>query len=145
MSEIVDSATMTANHKVLATTEATAETIISGQGFVADGTSQYRVEFFAPTARGGLSDYAAIRILLESDVDGIIGIWAQPENVSGSGSACLYPLHLSYIAQPDAGLITYTVTAYNFAGTNGLIGGGVGGNGHTNLRAQFLVTRFDSP
>lgn len=131
----------TGDVSITATTEGTAQTVVSGAGFTADGTSQYLVEFYAPGARPtvGVGNASLVLILAEGATS--LGLWGIVLDPSTAAAADFrLPLRLSRRLTPSAAAHTYTCKAYVSTGT-GVVQNGAGGTGN-KMPAYIMVTRL---
>lgn len=122
---IVDSATRTTNLSVTATTEGAAQTILTGSGFTADGTTQYLVEFFAGTVIIGTTSGSNCTLVLLDGASVVIGKWCVLGNNSTAGP--FGPIFLRYLVTPSAASHTYSVAAFRNA-SNATVDAGSGGS-----------------
>ncbi len=124
----------TATTSITATTEATANNIVSGNAITYDGSTTVIVHFFAPynspdTASAGRS---IVYCLYDgSSSIGIIGSVRTPV----SGTSLRVPVKLEYRLTPSNASHTYHIKAYVPSGT-GLVEAGAGGVG--NLVPAFI-------
>lgn len=137
---MVDYAQITSSVTVTASTEGTAQTIVSGGGFTADGTSHYLIEFWSGSVRPDVNSGNSIFITLNegATVIGTLTQMRQPATGFGFNLPC--PLAVRLV--PTAAAHTYTVAAYVTAGTSGAVGAGAGGSGQKLLPAYLMVTRL---
>lgn len=129
---------ITSDVSVTATTEGTANTIITGASFTADGTSAYLIEFFSPQVitPGGATDRGISLVLLENTTVKL-GFWAQI--LPSASMVERVPVHLQYRYTPAAGSTNFVVKAFVTAGT-GTVKAGAGGSG-TVAPAFLRVTK----
>lgn len=136
---VVDYAQITSGTvSITATTEGTANSIVTGAGFTADGTSYYLVNFFSPQARPdtGAAGRRLTFVLLEGGT--VIGQWGVLFDPAASNDS--KPIFLSTRLQPSAGSRTYQCAAFVNAGTGAVVGG-AGGTG-TATPAYIMVTKL---
>ena len=117
----------TAPVNVTATTEATANTIVTGGAIAYDGSTVVRIEFFAPNANvdaGGVHDLWLVLYDGASSI-GFLGIMSS----LGVGYQFI-PMNLSRRLTPSNASHTYSVRAYVDYGT-GNVGAGAGGVGNS--------------
>jgi len=129
----------TANVSVSATTEGTANTVVTGSSITLDGNTTVVVEFFSSQSRPtGTAAAQLIFVLFDgATVLGTFGVQNSP-----AANNAYEPVLLSRrIATPSAGAHQYIVKAYVTSGT-GLVVGGAGGTG-VNLPGYIRVTRVD--
>jgi len=120
-----DYAEFNANVSPTATTDATANTVVTGNAVTYDGSTIVMVEFFAPAARPR-ADAAGSLFLVLYDGAAAIGRLAA-FNYPATG-ADTKPVKVARRLTPSAGAHTYSVRAFVDAGT-GLVGAGAGGSG----------------
>ena len=131
---------ITAGVNVTATTEGTADTILTGTAVNFDGASQYLLIFYADNYRPDNS--AAARqitfwLYLDGASVGEMGTTISPQ----AGAANMFtPLFLSRRVSPSAGSHTYSIRSSVNAGT-GTVSAGAGGAGLTSP-AYLLVTKL---
>lgn len=121
----VDYVEFTSNVNVTATTEATANSIVTGSSVAFDGSTAYLIEFFAPGARpdnGAVS--RILNLYLYEDGASIGRIAFMTDAASGNNIA---PLLGFRRRTPSAGSHTYSVRAAVDAGT-GVVAAGAGGS-----------------
>lgn len=138
---IVDYAQITSNVSITATSEATANAIVSGAGFTANGSSEYLIEFFAPQWRADTTVVGRNLFLILLEGSTVIGTLTQNQNPSTSASFYGHGI-LAYRLQPSGASHTYTIAGYVSAGT-GLVGAGSGGSGLKLLPAYIMVTKLN--
>lgn len=131
-----DYAQITSGVNPTATTEGTANTLITGNSFTADGQAVV-IEVFSPSARADASAAArtmTIVLFEQATVVGNIGFLSTP-----AASNDNKPLTLKVRHTPSAGSRQYIVKAYVSAGT-GNFSAGAGGTG-ANVPAYLRVTK----
>jgi hypothetical protein len=113
-------------NSITATTEATANTIITANAVTYDGSTAIMLDFFAPESTPNASDNSFVRYVLYdgSSSVGYFGITFNPKLASGSSAR--WPVRLSRRLTPSAGAHTYSVRGYVNTGT-GECNGGAGG------------------
>ena len=133
---VVDYAEFTSNVSITATTEGTAQSVVSGAGFTADGTSHYLVEFFSPSSHPDTG--AAGRSLVFVMLDGATVI-GQSSVTTPASSTDNVPINFRRRLVPSAASHTFAVKAFVSAGT-GVIGASTGGAGNA-LPGFIMVTK----
>lgn len=130
-----DYAQYTASVSVTATTEASANTLASGNGVYYDGT-KLRLEFSSSGYKltGGTESSMSLVFLRDSTVLGQMVCDLDHNDDDGS------PLHCVTYDTPPAGTHTYTVKAFLSAGGTVLVKAGAGGSG-TLLPGYLRVTK----
>ena len=116
----------TAPVTITASTEATAQTVATAPAFVADGSSQYMVEFNAPVANpaGTSGSYIQFSLWLDGVDLGVFGM------VFGTSATALQvPVRCARRLTPAAGSRVFSVRAHLGAAGTGNVQGGVGGAG----------------
>lgn len=111
----------TADVSITATTEATANTVVTAGAFTADGSSAYVVEFFAPGVGTG-TNVTKLWLYQDGASIGQLGV-----SLILSGSAT--PVMVGRRLVPASGSRTYSIRASVDAGT-GTVYAGAGGNGN---------------
>ena len=125
----LDYVAFTADVTISATTEGTANTVVTGSSVVYDGSTAVTAEFFTPqlTTNGGGSGIAVV-MLLDTTVLGIS--FCQSTEL---------PVVVMVRTTPSAGSHAFVVKAYRTS-VNGIIHAGTGGSA-TNLPGFIRVTR----
>jgi hypothetical protein len=115
----------TSSTSITATSEATADTVVTGSAVTYDGSTAVMVEFFSPSVRPA-TDAVADRSVNVTLYDGAasIGIWGQ--TITPAQNDDNKPFHLVRRLTPSGAAHTYSVRAYVSGGT-GTISGGTGG------------------
>lgn len=116
----------TANVSVTATTEATANTVVTSTAFTADGATAVYIEFFAPAAQP--DNGAAGRTLLFWLYEDGTSIGELGQLITPAAAFMQTPTYLLRKRTPIAGSRTYSIRASVSAGT-GTVFGGAGGSG----------------
>jgi hypothetical protein len=116
-------AEITSNVNVTATTQATANPIVTAPAVTFDGTTIALIDFYAPLVRSPAGGAATILVLFEDGA--AIGTLAQ---VLGSTAQVDAPVRVTRRLTPAAGSRTYSVRAYVPSGT-GIVYAGPGGPG----------------
>lgn len=114
------------NVSITATTEATANTIVTGNAVAYDGSTVVEIEFFAPLALPQATSTSSLIFYLY-DGSSSIGLWGQvtpPTNAS-----MRVPVQLTRRLTPSNASHTYSVRATTGSGT-GIVAGGSGGTGN---------------
>ena len=138
----LDYAQVTSNTNITATTEATANTIVTGASVAYDGSTIVMVEFWcnhaAPDPANASRD---IRFWLY-DGSSSIGFIAYIQQTGDGGNSQYVPVHGMRRITPSNASHTYSIRASVNAGT-GLVAAGAGGNG--NVAPAFIrITRVSS-
>ncbi len=133
---VVDYVEFTSNVSITATTSATAQTVVTGGGFTADGSSNYFIEFFAPAAHPTSTAAASLNIVLfeGSTPLGLVVLTtpaANTMNIPALLSRRLVPTNTSH---------TYKVAAFVSSGT-GVVGAGTGSGAGATLPGFIMVTK----
>jgi len=135
---VVDYVEFTATVSISATTEGTANTIVAGAGFTADGTSRYEIEFFSPQARPDATAAARqLRLVLFEGATALGQIGFTFTAALGNDSK---PLVMKRILTPTAASHTYTIAGFVNAGTGAVVGG-TGGAGNA-VPGYVMVTKL---
>jgi hypothetical protein len=115
----------TSSTSITATTEGTADTVVTGSAVTYDGSTVVLIEFFSPSVRPA-TDAVADRAVTVTLYDGSssIGIWGQ--TITPSQNDDNKPFYLARRLTPSAAAHTYSVRAYVSGGT-GTVSGGAGG------------------
>lgn len=109
---------------ISATTEATANTIVTATAFTADGTSEYLVIFYCPAVWVGAAVGAQTRIVLYIDGAAInagssmIGSFIN----TAAGTVLSAPMYVQIPQTPSAGSHTYSIRGYRVT-SNGTVNG----------------------
>lgn len=119
-------AELTGSVSITATTEATAQVVVTAPAFIADGSSQYLVEFFVPHIQpaGAVNATHSVAFFVDGVTDGRVGIMQTP---AAAGFAV--PMRLARRLTPAAGSRTISVRAWVSTGT-GQLWAGLGGAGN---------------
>jgi len=113
----------TANVAISATTEATANTVVTAPAITFNGTTVALVKFYAPGVETGAT--AASHIVICLYLDGTsIGFFGQV--TTPAAAVTVAPVNLERRVTPAAGSRTYSVRAYRIT-SNGQVYGGTGG------------------
>jgi hypothetical protein len=132
----LDYAQITSPVNVTATAEATADTIVTGNAVVYDGSTPIIVEFVADQMRPDTSaggHYIGIYLFDGSSSIGFMGF----HNIAGGSTAI--PANMRRRLTPSAATHTYSIRAAVNAGT-GLISAGAGGSG-AEMPAFLRITK----
>ena len=120
-----------------ATSEATANTVVTGSAVAYDGSTAVWVEFFSESARPDTG--GATRTLVFSLYDGSSSIGLLGGMTAGVAADTGKPVLLRRRITPSAATHTYSIRAHVSAGT-GYVGAGAGGSG--NLVPGYIrITR----
>jgi len=121
-----DHTQFTSNVNITATTEATANTVVTASAVTYDGSTPILLEFSCPNAQ---PDAGAIgRTLLLWLYDGSSSVGAITGLVTPAASSMLVPVQRSIRITPSAGAHTYSIRGSVNAGT-GTVQAGAGGAG----------------
>lgn len=120
-----------------ATSEATANTVVTGSAIAYDGSTVVLIEFFTEGAITPAVNGAYMFIVLY-DGSSSIGLWGYCQNLTGAASFAM-PVLLQRRLTPSAGTHTYSVRAFCSSGT-GSIAAGAGGAA-TNMPAFIRITK----
>jgi hypothetical protein len=119
----LDYAEKTTTSNVTATTEGTADTLVTGSGFTADGSTPVLVEFYTPFAKPSTTGEVIYLSLFDN------GSPLGQFGLDRSAHATDFDMtHVSRRLTPSAGAHTYSIRAFVSSGT-GQVGGGVAGSG----------------
>lgn len=121
---------------VTATTEATANTLVTAASLPFDGSTVVYVEFFSPIVRSGTGTNATIVVLYDDSTS--LGWFCQTRDGSASGGPIDTNLYGIRRLTPSAATHTYSARAWCPAG-NGIVFAGSGGNG--NIMPMFIRIR----
>lgn len=117
----------TSSHVVSGTSEGGADSFLTGSSVSVDGSTEVRIEFFAPY--GAASGGTGVAVLLEdSSVIGWVAEWT-----------AVGPLYAAVFRTPSAGSRTYSVKLWKTGGTVS-VGAGSGGSG-AEVPAYLRVSR----
>lgn len=128
---------ITSGVNITATTEATANTIVTASSFTADGTSAYLIEFFAPAVRPDTGAIGRILDLYLYEGSGSVGQLAQFRTPAAQSDN--KPAFVACRLVPASGSRTYSVRGDVSAGT-GVISAGAGGSGNL-MPAYIRITK----
>jgi hypothetical protein len=136
----LDYAQITSTVNVTATSEATADTVVTGASVAYDGSTVVEIEFFAPWATADSTAGRDLRYWLYdgSSSIGFLGLQQAP----ASGVAAWVPVVLKRRLTPSNASHTYGIRASVSAGT-GVVTAGAGGSG-TAVPAFIRITRVSS-
>lgn len=123
----------TSQTAISATTEATANTVVTGSAVTYDGSTVVEIEFYAPYFEAPGSQNARIALY---DGSSSIGIWAV---LTPSSSTSRVPVCLKRRLTPSAAAHTYSVRAYVDSGA-AVVDGGAGGSG-ARMPAFIRITK----
>ena len=136
----LDYVEQTGNTTVTATTEGTANTVVTGSSVAYDGATVILVEFSAPLARPDVSVAGrTIQIIL---TDGGTSLGTIAEIDCPAANSMVVPVRGSRRLTPSAASHTYDIRAYVNVGT-GVVYGGAGGAG-VYVPAYIRITRVTS-
>jgi hypothetical protein len=121
---------------ISATTEATANTILTLPAVVMDGQTRVWIEFFTPFADNGAAG-SVIYLVLYEDGNSIGLMGGVYDTVSESSISLL----LKRNKIPSAGQHVYSIRGYKNAGAGQQIGAGPGGSGQ-QMPAYGMIYRF---
>lgn len=130
----------TSNTSVTATSEGTANTVVTGNSVAYDGSTIILVEFSAYAMRADINAAARTLTLVLTDGGTALG-WLGEIDTSVSASV-IAPVRVSRRLTPTAASHTYDVRAYVNAGT-GVVYAGAGGSGAA-MPAYLRITRVTS-
>jgi hypothetical protein len=121
---------------VSATTEATANTVVTAGAVTFDGATPVVIEFYAPYVQPASVATAYVQLVLYdgSSSIGLLGIVGNP-----AANTMYDPVFLRRRLTPAAASKTYSVRAFQANG-NGTVGAGVGGVG-ANMPAYIRITK----
>jgi hypothetical protein len=114
------------NISITATTEGTADTVVTGNAVTYDGTTIVLIEFYCPFAAPPAGNVNTIFALY--DGSGSIGRMAQFTNSDAANTGRI-PVHASRRLTPSNASHTYSIRAYVDSGT-GTVNNGAGGSGN---------------
>ncbi len=134
---LADYVEFTSNVSITATTEGTAQSIVTGAGFTADGTSKYRVDFFAAAVHPdtGAAARSLTFVLLEA-----ASVLGQAVVTTPSTGTMNTVATVTRVVTPASGTRTYAMKAFVSAGT-GVVGAGAGGSAAV-LPGFIMVTKL---
>jgi hypothetical protein len=128
----------TAAVTVSATTEGTANTVVTASAVTFDGSTIAKIEFFAPSVTLGTTSGDQVIFLLYLD-GASIGIIGQM-NLNPAGGA-IFPAPLARRLTPASGSRTYSIRAYKVGTGNGTVTAGVGGTPAVYLPGYIRITK----
>jgi hypothetical protein len=117
----------TTNTSITATSEATANTIVTAGAHTFNGTTIYLIEFFSPYATPGSVINTTLAFYLYDGASSIGAIAAIGAEVTGASAYA--PVYAARRLTPSAASHTYSVRARVTSGT-GTVVGGAGGSGN---------------
>lgn len=128
----------TTNTSITATTEGTANTIITSSSITFDG-APVNMEFYTDGLTPAAVSTADITVVLRDDTAGtVLGVIAYHE--SQAATASYVPVLVRRRFTPAAGARVYSIRASVSTGT-GTVLGGAGGTGGTNMPAYLRFTK----
>jgi len=133
----LDYVEITSSVNASATTEATANTVVTGSAVTYDGSTAVIIEFFSATVSSAVVTGAAVQVWLY-DGSGSIGEIAFVSQSATNGAVYGAVLARRRLT-PSAAAHTYSIRASNINGT-GVVGAGTGGSG-TISPAYIRITR----
>ena len=137
----LDYVARTTNASITATSEATADTVITGSSVAYDGSTIVMVEFWANHAGPDVSGLSDLRFWLY-DGSSSIGFFGYVQQTGDGANVQYVTVHSMRRITPTAASHTYSVRASVDAGT-GTVAAGAGGSG--NVAPAFLrITRVSS-
>lgn len=122
----VDYVAFTSAVNITATSEATADTVVTAGAESFDGSTLAIIEFFAPMARPAASANATIDYVL---YDGASSIGLIGRQHAAAASSANFALYLVHRLTPSNASHTYSIRAFVSTGT-GVVTGGAGGSGN---------------
>lgn len=122
----VDYVALTSSVNVSATSEATADTVVTANAESFDGSTIAIIEFFAPRGRPAASTNATIDYVL---YDGSSSIGLLGRQHSAAASSANFAVYLVHRLTPSNASHTYSIRAFVSTGT-GAVTGGAGGSGN---------------
>ena len=137
----LDYAQSTADTNITATTEAAADTVVTGASVAYNGSTIVIIEFYCPDFHPAFTSNAWIRANLFEDGSSIghLGIMAQPTFTPSSAVGVRAPAHFLRRLTPTNASHTYSIRCHVSSGT-GVAGAGAGGVG-ANVPAFLRITR----
>jgi len=130
----LDYVQITAGVNVTATSDATANTIITGNAVTYSGTQRIKIEFWSQDVTVP-SGNAVTVVLYDGATD--LGRFGTSANHTGTSNDQVF--YSASFFTPSAGAHTFTIRAWIFAAGTGVIGAGAGGAG-VNLPAWYRIT-----
>lgn len=127
----------TSNTSVTATTEGTADTVVTATAITFDGATVAMIEFYAPLVDNPAGGASRSQTLVLYEDGASIGQIGQVLNTATAVNQT--PVHVVRRRTPAAGSRTYSIRAYVSAGT-GTVYGGAGGSGAI-MPAFILVVK----
>lgn len=116
----------TSSVSVTATTEATADSVVSAGAVSFDGSTVVDIEFFSPAARASAATGALLTLVL---YDGSSSIGQLSLSQSQAANNASRPVFTSYRLTPSNASHTYSVRGFVSTGT-GSVSAGTGGSGN---------------
>lgn len=131
----------TTDTSITATTETTANTIVTATGVVCDGTMKVSIEFFSDevTVPGAASNNFVVLVLYDDTGGGAASIGIIGVFLAVNSTSIRIPVFLARRLAPTAATHTYSVRAHVASGT-GTVGAGAGGLG-ARSPAFIRITR----
>lgn len=131
----------TGDFAVTATTEAAAQTLVTAPAFVADGSSQYLVEYFAPSSQAPPVANGALNAWLF--LDGVsLGVLAPQGGPSATVNAYI-PVRATRRVTPAAGSRVFSIRCSVGPSGTGHVFAGIGGPG-ANVPGFIRITKVPS-
>lgn len=131
----------TSDLALTATTEGTAQTVVTGASVAYDGSTIIEIEFYSPdvgTPNGGAGRSVIILLYEDSTLLGRFAV------IIDNGTAQMrMPVRLSHRRTPTSGSKTHVVKAYTSHNVDAFVSGGSGGTG-ASLPCYMRITRVSS-
>lgn len=114
---------------ISATSEATADTVVTAGAITFDGSTRVCIEFFSDSVAPGATAASAIAIFLYDGASSIGYIWFCKKDSSATAQNGTTGCHAVRYLTPSAGSHTYSIRASRSV-SNGSIYAGAGGSGN---------------
>lgn len=131
----LDYAQITAPVTISATTEATATTIVTGNGFTADGTAAVLIHFYSPSVVVPTSAECILVLYQDGSTIGLLDDQPAGTNVANTRAASVFRRIV-----PASGARTFSIRAYR-ATSNCTVQAGAGSGAGTYQPAFIRITR----
>lgn len=124
---------------ITATSEATAQTVISSNAITFDGATKVRVTFYAIAWRNASANAVECFMVLSDSVAGVLGTVAD-ENITEATAGVRHgPISWTRVYTPSSGTRTLSVKAYASTANGFTLPAGAGGSGGTDYPIALTV------
>jgi hypothetical protein len=136
----IDYVAITSPVNITATSEATADTIVTGNAIAYDGSTAVNLEFFCPYYTA-IASAARDHLLTLYDGASSIGFMALMSWPSSASSQRPGPVRTVVRFTPSAATHTYSIRGYVSAAGTGVVGAGAGPAASTHMPAYIRITK----